>query len=188
MAAGEGGTPFECPTDIPAPSSDPERLLPRTQILMLRVVFGGDPPLPRPPLRPAGPPSSNVRVWAPGQPFETPAALGPPHTARCKHHQNSTIRLPKRAKKERKFWRERGKNAKFWAPHPSGPHRWKAHFSWFEPPWRPPPGPATHTSLTRTGLTQTARTSQKPPTLKTKSGQTWCWPNWPNFVWPNLGQ
>ena len=55
---------------------------------------------------------SNVHVWALGLSCERPR--------RFKHPQEFNGKTPKREKKERKLWREREKNAKFWAPPPFG--------------------------------------------------------------------
>ena len=48
---------------------------------------------------------SNVRVWALGLSFETPAASGSP---RLKHHQNTTRRPQEKERKRRKWSGERG--------------------------------------------------------------------------------
>ena len=63
--------------------------------------------------------------------FERPALQTPP-----KIHEKT----PRERRKERIFRREREKSAKFWAPHPSGPHFfwvWASHPSGLPPSWPP---------------------------------------------------
>ena len=79
---------------------------------------------------------SNVPIWALGLSCETPAASGPPglHTT-TRELQTRTIegsgasnttkiprKDPQRETKRAKVGGEREKSAKFWVPHPSGPH------------------------------------------------------------------
>ena len=106
-------------------------------------------------------------------------------------HQKFHEKTSKRGKKERKIVAGEAKNAKFWAPHPSGPPEgphltgppFRAHFSGFNPlPWphrsgmflgSPPPSPFGALSL-RAPTQSTSHPNRPPhPSLKTK---LWCWP------------
>ena len=104
-----------------------------------------------------------MHVWASHESPTTPNV----HirgSRRFKHHQNSTRRPPEREKKNENEGREKEKNAKFWAPHPSGqhpsgphpsgPHSSLPHLFWVRPhpsgphPSGPQPsGPLVHVFL-----------------------------------------
>ena len=80
-----------------------------------------------------------------------------------KNNQNSTRRLPE-IEKDRKWWREREKSVKFWAPHPSG---------------RTLRGP-TLPDPTLGGCTLQNWLQPKIGRGQNRDGQKWIGQNWPN--------
>ena len=141
---------------------------------------------------------SNVHVWALGLWCETPADSGPRERAHLSAPAfKNTTKIPRKDQKKReernKIVAGEKKSAKFWAPHPSGPHQGLG-----DHPERPPPFGAsqfgatlrrrvglqrhwpkqvnTFTGLNRSGLYR----SNWPKAVLAKTGQT----GWLKAVWP----